>query len=291
MSISSSCVTNKKNVILQAFTESRQYMGAGDYKEAINSYDAVYTRYPNEAHARENYIRTVEEIKRIADAEYDSKKYDLAEKIYIVLSNSYSKFKTFEKSLSFEKDYLDQRIKNCRIAQIEIQANNALAVGNFSGAIDIFKTSKRSYPDDTLFQKKFLGTVSEIYRVAERAQTEQNYSVAGKQYSLLSKNYQALKSSIPSLPFTKDSLEEKLRMCTSALTGKGLELYRKGKLKEAINVWQGILPFDPNNIEIKKAIENAKAQLKKIKKLTDGRRSRVMCHYRPLPMRAWHDRK
>ncbi|MGB3860663.1 MAG: hypothetical protein WA915_01160 [Candidatus Aminicenantaceae bacterium] len=266
MSLSSSCVINKKNAVQRAFAESQQHMGAGNYQEAINSYDAAYTRYPNEAHARENFIRTVEEMKRYADTAYDAKKYDLSEEIYFVLSKNFSKFKTFEKSISFDKVYLDHKIKNCRIAQIEIQAQNALALGNFSGALDIYKTSERSYPDDALLQEKFLGTVSEIYQVAESARTDQNYIMAGKVYSFLSKNFQILKRPIPSLPFTEDSLKERVRNCRSALTGKGLELYRKGELKEAINVWEGILQFDPDNIEIKKAIENAKAQLKKIKK-------------------------
>jgi len=266
MSLSCSCVINKKNAIQRAFTKSQQHMGAGNYREAINSYDAAYTRYPNETHARENYIRTVEDIKTSADTAYDAKKYDLSEDIYSVLSKSFSKFKTFEKSLSFDKAYLDRKIKNCRIAQIEIQAQNALAVGNFSGAIDIYKTSERSYPDDALLQEKFFETVSEIYQVAERAQADQNYVIAGKVYSFLSKNFQILKRSITSLPFAENSLKEGLRDCRSALTGKGLEQYRKGKLKEAISIWEGILQFDPDNIEIKKAIENAKAQLKKIKK-------------------------
>jgi tetratricopeptide (TPR) repeat protein len=266
MSFSSSCVINKKNAVQRAFAESQQHMGAGNYQEAINSYDVAYTRYPNETHVRENYIRTVEKMKRSADTAYDTKKYDLSEEIYSVLSKSFSNFKTFEKSLSFNKAYLDRKIKNCRIAQIEIQAQNALAVGNYSGALDIYKTTERSYPEDALLQEKLLGTVSEIYQVAEGAQTDQNYIMAGKVYSFLSKNFQILKKSMLSLPFTEDSLQERVRNCRSALTGKGLELYRKGKLKEAINVWEGILQFDPDNIEIKKAIENAKAQLKKIKK-------------------------
>lgn len=262
---SSSCIANKKEAIQRAFDQTQTHMSAGNYQEAINSHDSIYARYPGDTHTLENYIRTVEEIKESADKAYETKKYELSEEIYSVLSNSYSRFKPFEKSLSFKKDYLDHQIKNCRIAQIEIQAQNALVVGDFSGAFDIYKTSEKSYPDDKLFQEKFLGTVSEIYRVAEKAQTDKNDIIAGKIYSFFSENFQTLKSSVPSLPFTEESLEEKIKKCRSALTGKGLELYREGKLKEAINVWQGLIQFDPDNIEIKKAIENARSQLKKIK--------------------------
>jgi hypothetical protein len=49
-----------------------------------------------------------------------------------------------------------------------------------------------------------------------------------------------------------------------------LEQYRKGNLAEAIAVWQGILLFDPDNIEIKKAIDTATEQLKKLQKKREG---------------------
>ncbi len=269
MSFSSSCITNKKNAVQRALAESQQHMTAGNYQEAINSYDAAYTRYLNETDARENYIRTVEEMKASADNAYDTKNYDMSAEIYSVLSKNFTKFKTFEKSLSFDQEYLDRKIKDCRIAQIEIQAQNALAAGNFSGAIDMYKTSLESYPDDALLREKFLGTVSEIYQVAENAQADGNHVLAGKAYLALSESSPMLKRSLPSLPFTENPLKEGLRNCRAALTGKGLEQYRKGKLKEAITIWEGILQFDPDNIEIKKAIDNAEAQLKKIKKQTD----------------------
>jgi cytochrome c-type biogenesis protein CcmH/NrfG len=41
--------------------------------------------------------------------------------------------------------------------------------------------------------------------------------------------------------------------------------YRKGNLKGAISVWESLLAFDPDNEQIKKAIETARAQLQQIK--------------------------
>ena len=267
MSFFCSCVINKKNAIQRAFAGSQQHLGTGNYQEAINSCDAVYTKYPHETDAREYYIRTVEGMKTSADTAYDAKKYDLSEDIYSVLSQNFPKFKSFVKSLSFDNAYLSRKIRNCRIVQIEIQAQNAIATANFSGAIDMYKTSLKSYPDDALLREQYFEIVFNIYQVAERAQTENNYVTAGIVYSLLANRFQTLKKSIPSLPFTENSLKKGVRDCRSALTGKGLEKYRIGKLKEAIAVWEGILKFDPENIEIRNAIENAKVQLKKNKRL------------------------
>jgi len=48
------------------------------------------------------------------------------------------------------------------------------------------------------------------------------------------------------------------------LTKAGLEEYRKGNLAKAIAVWEGLLSFDPNNVEIRKAVDTARIQLNEI---------------------------
>jgi hypothetical protein len=81
----------------------------------------------------------------------------------------------------------------------------------------------------------------------------------------LLKNYQYFKRSQKPLSFPEESLKDGIKNSSSQLTKKGLEQYRKGNIAEAISTWEGILLFDPENLEIKKAIETAKIQLKKLK--------------------------
>ena len=54
--------------------------------------------------------------------------------------------------------------------------------------------------------------------------------------------------------------------CRESLTQSGLAEYRKGNLAGAIAFWEGLLSFDPNNAEIKKAVGTAKTQAAEIKK-------------------------
>jgi hypothetical protein len=68
------------------------------------------------------------------------------------------------------------------------------------------------------------------------------------------------------LSFSEKSLDDGMKICRTELNKKALEQYRKENLAEAISIWQGILIFDPENLETKKAIETATIQLKKIKK-------------------------
>jgi cytochrome c-type biogenesis protein CcmH/NrfG len=59
-------------------------------------------------------------------------------------------------------------------------------------------------------------------------------------------------------------LAEGIAACREGLTKTGLEEYRKGNLAKAISVWEDLLSFDPDNTEIKKAVDTARTQLNKV---------------------------
>jgi tetratricopeptide (TPR) repeat protein len=105
-----------------------------------------------------------------------------------------------------------------------------------------------------------------VHEKGKKALEEEDFALAGKMYVLLLKDYPFLTKLDPSLPFSKKSLEDGIKNCRTQLTRKGLIEYREGNLKEAISIWENLLQFDPENAEIRKAIDNAKEQLKKIKK-------------------------
>ncbi len=63
-----------------------------------------------------------------------------------------------------------------------------------------------------------------------------------------------------------EEIEKDIKECSRNLTNLGIIEYRKGNLKEALAIWGQILVFEPDNEEIKKAIQTARAQLEKIKK-------------------------
>ena len=46
--------------------------------------------------------------------------------------------------------------------------------------------------------------------------------------------------------------------------------YREGDLEKAIEIWDSLSVFDPGNAEIQKAVETAKAQLGKVKRVGVG---------------------
>jgi cytochrome c-type biogenesis protein CcmH/NrfG len=66
------------------------------------------------------------------------------------------------------------------------------------------------------------------------------------------------------LSFDRAKLNAKITDCKTALSKKGFQEYRQGNLSEAIALWQGYLAIDPNNADIKKAVNTAKLQQKNL---------------------------
>ncbi|OGP78142.1 MAG: hypothetical protein A2V86_03085 [Deltaproteobacteria bacterium RBG_16_49_23] len=54
-----------------------------------------------------------------------------------------------------------------------------------------------------------------------------------------------------------DRKNAKIESCRKILFENGLAQYRSGNLNQAISVWRSILTFDPQNQEVKKAVDTA----------------------------------
>lgn len=264
--ISFSCVSPKKNNLQQIFDRQQMFVSSGQLQLAIDGYNQALTDYPYEAQILDNYIRTVENIKNAAEKAYIAGNYSHALGVYTILLDNFHYFRTFRNSLSFDQDFLGLKQKNCLIALNETQVNNAIKTDNYIKAVGLYQTLFHDYRNDRLVAQSFKKTVSSLYQRGEAALENDDLVACGCINYALLKNYNLIERSDFSFPFSNSSLQERLRECRDGLTKKGLEYYRKGNLKEAISTWKGILEFDPENVEIKKAIENSEDQLKKIKK-------------------------
>lgn len=261
-----SCVSKKKITFEPLLAQSRQHFEAGEFQKSIDSYIAAWEKYPDEKTILEAYVLTLEEMKKQADTALEKKNFASAHKIYSVLLKNYPQFKPMKNSLSFSPQFLSQRIKDCRLSLSKRQAQQSLQAGDFQKALDIYKAADEEYNNDPSLFAESRKAIEDIKRRADEAAAKEDLSAAGKAYSVLGKNYSFYEKLASSPSFSKDSLDEGVKKCRTQLTQKGLEQYRKGNLAEAISLWQGLLLFDPDNIEIKKAVDTAAQQLKKLKK-------------------------
>jgi tetratricopeptide (TPR) repeat protein len=262
-----SCSSPTKEVSTQPNLEiPRQHYSRGNLQKAIEGYSRALEKYPDEPIVLETYSQVLEEIKQSADNAFQSEDFALAEQRYSLLLRNFPRFQTFERMLSFDPKYLGHRIKECLIARSQAQIQHTINAGEYVNTIEVYKSVIKAYPEDISLRKNLIEEVKELHRRGEKALEEEEYAAAGKLYAfLLNENQWLINLDMP-LPFSSESLGEGLKQCRIQLTRKGLELYRKEKLKEAISVWKSILEFDPENAEIRKAIGNAEEQLKKIKK-------------------------
>jgi tetratricopeptide (TPR) repeat protein len=261
------CVSREKEISIQpALDDAQQHFAQGDFQMAIEAFSIARQKYPRDETVLKSYIRILEEIKISADKAFEEKKYDQAEKHYSVLMQNYPRFKQFQQSLSFDSKALRLGIRECLIAGTRIRVQKAMQEGDYSKAIDTYRKALETYPGGNFLKNDLIQTATEIHSRAENALEGEDYKVAGKAFFSLLKDYRWLNNSVPPLPFFKTSLEDRIKSCGIELTKEGLKQYREGNIKEAITIWKDILEFDPENTEIKKAIVNAKEQLKKIKK-------------------------
>lgn len=106
--------------------------------------------------------------------------------------------------------------------------------------------------------------MEEIKGLADKALARKDFVAAGKGYAVLWRESPMAQQAGLSLSFSRDDLDEGVKKCRTQLTREGLDQYRKGNLKKAIVIWQGLLQFDPDNAEIRKAVDTATEQLKKL---------------------------
>jgi len=81
------------------------------------------------------------------------------------------------------------------------------------------------------------------------------------------KNYSTLAGLERFLSYNAGSLDTGIETCRKILFEEGLEQYRSGNLGQAISVWRNILAFDPENQEVKKAMDKAIRQVRNLEKI------------------------
>lgn len=260
------CVSKQKETVQPILNQSVEYFAAGDLQMAIDSYDRAIKKYPDDPKIQKSYLESLEAIRQQGDKAFQAKDFVGAQRIYSLLKKNFPRFKSIEDSLSFTAQSLSRWIRDCQFELCQSQARQALKDGDVQKAFDVAKACSQSHPDDKEFAASLVRIAEEIRGAADKALAREDFVAAGKLYHSLWKGFSPSEKSATPPAFARGSLEEGIKKCRMELTKRGLEQYRQGKLAEAISTWEGLLSFDPDNVEIKKAVETAREQLKKLKK-------------------------
>lgn len=261
-----SCAPPSKPGLRPDTTKAQHSVAVGDFQGALDSYAALAEDYPGDRSVLKEFAKAVEQMKARADSWFEGKDFAAAEKTYSLLLANFPRFAQFERSLSFGQNFLSGRILECQENLSERRARQSLAEGDYLRALDGYKTLPQAVLQNAAQSAGLRRIMEEIRKLADKALARKDFVAAGKGYAVLWGEYSLAQQAGLSLSFSASDAEEGLKKCRTQLTREGLDQYRKGNLKEAIAIWQDLLQFDPDNAEIRKAVDTATEQLKKLQK-------------------------
>jgi tetratricopeptide (TPR) repeat protein len=239
---------------------------AGKFQKAIDLCKEIHQKYPQDPTVRSGYIKTLESIKSSGDGAFERNDFKLAGNIYESLVRNWVHFSALSQSLSFKKNFLENKIKKSRCLFIEERVSSHLKAGEFRKAIDLCNDTYQKHPQDPTVRSRYIRTLESIKGGGDSAFEKSDFVLAGCVYGLLLKNYSSVGGLNGSLSFKREGLTARIGDCKKILFENGLEQYRSGNLNQAIFLWKSILVFDPENQEIKKAVDMASLQSKNLQK-------------------------
>ncbi len=246
--------------------EAGKFLAAGDFEKAIVAFEAPLKRKPRDKRLAADFARTVEGVKRAADGTFARGDYGQAARIYRILLDHEGDFRPVAAALTFDRKRLETAARSCRVAAVDGEARQEMKVGEYAKAIELYATALKELPGDVDLAARSQKAVGEVKAIGDVALAGKDYAQAGRVHALLLKELGRFEALGPGPGFSRQDLAKALAASRDGLTKAGLEAYRKGDLAAAIAAWESLLAFDPDNAEIRKAVETARVQLDAIKK-------------------------
>ena len=256
----------KTSRILLIEREAQLYRKKGDFQKGIDVYQGAYQQYPHESMVRNGYLQNLEAIKKNGDQAFERKDFALAGKVYEILWRNYPYFTDLSPWLSFKQQFLERRIQTSRKLFAEKQAHLLLTAGDFQKTIEIYQEIYQQNPKDSRVRSSYTKALEGIKKNADQAFERKDFALAGRAYEVLWRNYSHFTHMNPSLSWSIEFFNNRMQDCKTFLYEKALDQYRSGNLTDATATWKSILEFDPENAQVKKAVDTATIQLRNLEK-------------------------
>ena len=256
-----SCQTQKqKRATLQV--QSHKEISVGNYQKALDAYRNAYARNQKDQTLTSDYVQMVEGIRKSADSSFNRKDYKTALHVDTLLLQNFSDFSMFHQLLSFDENYVRERIRDSVVRLTEESAKLSVAEGEYQKALDAYTSVLAMYPEDTEVILSYVGMFESIRNTADKAFEEGDAQARGEFYYFMLENYTRFQNFEVKPSFQREILLAEIAECSTSLNQKALIQYRAGNLDDAISIWKGILTFDPGNKDIRQTMETAAEQLK-----------------------------
>jgi tetratricopeptide (TPR) repeat protein len=263
----SSCEAARREGVNSAVQQAQVDLTVGDFQGVIDIYKGAYQKYPGDSMLRNNYLQSLEAIKKNADQTFERKDFALAGSTYEILRRNFPQFADLAPSLSFNEKILEQRIQTSWELFVKKQVQLYLAAGEFQKTIEIYQKVYPQYSKDSTVRSSYTRALQAIKKKADQAFEGKDFARAGRIYEILWRNYPHFTDLNLPLSWSRESLYNRVQDCKKFLDKRALEQYRSGNLRNATAIWKSILEFDPEDAEIKKAVDTATIQLRNLEKM------------------------
>jgi tetratricopeptide (TPR) repeat protein len=257
----------KSTQVKKAIDEAHREFESGDSQKALDTYQVTHKKYPKDSEILKSYTETIESMKAQGDEAFDKEDFFQAQIIYDLLLKNFPRFSDFANLLSFQKDFLVTRLKMSRMLPAKKQAQACLKSGDVQKGIDIYSGLIREYPEDTTVRDGYVSLLESVKAQADLDFKRKNLVLAGRNYRILLKNYSSVSRLKRSVSYNAGLLNTRIETCRKILFEDALGQYRSGNLSQAISIWRNILTFDPENQEVKKAMDKAILQAGNLEKI------------------------
>ena len=132
--------------------QAKKLIEAGEYQKAIDVYNVEYQKHPHDLSLAREYVKSIENIASAADKALDKEDFASAGRNYDVLLKNYAHFKGFDKELSFNSIYLNEKLSYCKKAIFK-QGFQEYRKGNLSEAIALWQDLLVIDPQNTDIKK------------------------------------------------------------------------------------------------------------------------------------------
>jgi len=136
----------------QAVNLAKEHMEASEYQKAIDIYNVEYQKHPHDLSLAREYVKSIENIASAANKALDKEGFASAGRNYDVLLKNYAHFKGFDKDLSFNSVYLNEKLCYCKKAIFK-QGFQEYRKGNLSEAIELWQDLLVIDPQNTDIKK------------------------------------------------------------------------------------------------------------------------------------------
>ncbi len=149
----------------------------------------------------------------------------------------------------------------------KVKIQGRLEEKEFLAALDLIRHELKHGASEEKMAGPYLKALNGTINKGQRRLDKNEYSRAGRLFRKALDSFPKDPGLAENISATPRELEFKIAFCADKLMERGLTLYRRGQLEEAIELWEKILSFDPHNQASRKAIQTTSTQLSNLKKM------------------------